>query len=276
MKVKLENLNLNCIVYSSEGKPAYDVLALHGFTGSANDWNFLIPSLSRNNNVFALDLIGHGQSDSPDDLSMYSTDSIIEQINTTIEQISATNLILIGYSMGGRAALSYAVSYPGKVSGLILESTTWGIPEENFRNERIKSDKKLAEYILSNDVEKFVDYWMNLDLFATQKKLPAKILSDVRKNKLKNNKIGLANSLLGFGTGSMPPLHNLVNKIKAPALFITGEHDSKFTQINSEIKKHILNAAHITIPGAGHNVHLEKPDEFINVINNFLNKLIFL
>lgn len=276
MKVKLENLNLNCIVYSSEGKPAYDVLVLHGFTGSANDWNFLIPSLSRNNNVFALDLIGHGQSDSPDDLSMYSTDSIIEQINTTIEQISAANLIIIGYSMGGRAALSYAVSYPGKVSGLILESTTWGIPEENFRNERIKSDKKLAEYILSNDVEKFVDYWMNIDLFATQKKLPAKILSEVRKNKLKNNKIGLANSLLGFGTGSMPPLHNLVNKIKAPVLLITGEHDSKFTQINSEIKRYILNAAHITIPGAGHNVHLERPDEFINVINNFLNKLIFL
>ena len=51
-----------------------------------------------------------------------------------------TNSFLIGYSMGGRAALSYAVKYPEKLAGLILESTSAGIADEKLR--RRKSSKR--------------------------------------------------------------------------------------------------------------------------------------
>ncbi len=74
--------------------------------------------------------------------------------------------------MGGRAALSYAVKYPEKLAGLILESTSAGIADEKLREERVRSDEKIIKIIEEKSIEEFVEYWMNQDLFASLKNLP--------------------------------------------------------------------------------------------------------
>ncbi len=275
MKIKLSDTVLNCEIYSAKEIHAYDILLLHGFTGSAFDWNFLIPSLKKEYNVYAMDLIGHGNSDCPDNPELYTIDPTISRTDEFISKFLGRKPVIIGYSMGGRLALSYAVKYPDKINGLILESATWGIKESNLREGRVDSDKKTAEFILSNDIEKFVDYWMNKNIFASQKRLPGEQLKKIKSQKMKNNKTGLANSLLSSGTGSMPPLHDLINKIKVPVLLLTGGLDEKFSQINSEMVKYLDNARHLIIRDAGHNVHLEKPEIYINVIMDFLKNINF-
>ncbi len=56
----------------------------------------------------------------------------------------------------------------------------------------------------------------------------------------------------------MPPLHDKLHLIKCKTLLVTGELDTKFTQINSELVKSFPSAKHVVIKNAGHNVHLEK------------------
>lgn len=271
MKINYKNITLNLEIVQRNNSGEL-ILFLHGFTGSSEDWKQIAKNIDGKFNTAFLDFIGHGKSESPDNEKLYSVESIIEQIDEAIKKITKNKIILAGYSMGGRAALSYANKHREKLKALILESATPGITSETVRAERIESDEKLEKFILENPIEKFVDYWMNIDLFETQRNLPKEKLKLVRENKLKNNPVGLANSLKGFSTGKMPPLFENLKDIKVKTLLISGELDEKFSTISLNMSKLLPFSQNVIIKGGGHNTHLEKPEEFVIMVNNFLKQ----
>jgi 2-succinyl-6-hydroxy-2,4-cyclohexadiene-1-carboxylate synthase len=201
------------------------------------------------------------------------SDELVKQILFVITEFKIKKVILCGYSMGGRAALNFASAYPEKISALILESTSAGIEIETERKAREIADKKLADFIYSYSIEEFVNSWLDSELFSSLKQLPEEKLKKLKTSKLHNSKIGLINSLIGFGTGVMPFIGNQITKMNFPVLLITGRHDSKFTQINTDLVNQFLNAEHKIIEGAGHNTHLEVPIKYNTVINQFLKKI---
>lgn len=268
MLISYKNIHLNYEILNSNPLAPY-IFLLHGFTGSSNDWIEPSKYFLRNYNIIAFDVIGHGKSSSPDDVNLYTQEEIVEQLKAIIQFFTQDKVILLGYSMGGRIALSFAVRYPDMLQGLILESTSAGLLNEDERKSRYESDLKLTEYINSHSMNEFINYWVNIPLFTSQKKLN---LSESKSEKKNNNKIGLINSLKGFSTGRMNPLHKHLHKISFPTLLITGELDTKFTTLNKDLNKNIITSTHIIIDDAGHNTHLERPQEFAQTINNFLIK----
>jgi 2-succinyl-6-hydroxy-2,4-cyclohexadiene-1-carboxylate synthase len=250
-----------------------NVILLHGFTGSSEDWKEIIPRLSADFNYYAIDLIGHGNSDSPPGKEFYSAASIVGQLKEFSSKVIKEKFILIGYSMGGRAALSYSTKYPGSIKGLILESSTAGIKNETERIKRIKSDEELSEFIENHSMEEFIDYWMNLDIFNTQKRFANSKLTAIKNSKINNSKTGLSNSLKGFGTGIMPDYFAELKNLNFKTLLITGDLDEKFRLINNEMASSLPYAKHVSLKNSGHNTHLETPDAFVNTVNNFLNEL---
>jgi 2-succinyl-6-hydroxy-2,4-cyclohexadiene-1-carboxylate synthase len=243
---------------------------LHGFSGSSKDWKNIVNILPARTQVVTIDLIGHGKSDSPKDISPYSPDEITTQINSVITKLELEKVVLVGYSMGGRAALTLTKKYPQNISGLILESTSPGVAGQDERLKRKKSDEKLSGLIERKGIKNFVEYWMNLPLFQSQQKLQNEILAKIKSEKLKNNPTGLSNSLRGFGQGLMPHLWNDIQNIKNKVLLITGKLDEKYTQINSIMKSKMISAEHKIVPRAGHNIHLERPEVFVSLLKDFI------
>lgn len=300
IKYLINNLKINFDIIEFDFLK-YDILIfLNGFSCSNEEWKevtelLLHPEnhyIDKKFNLIFIDLPGFGKSDSPDDVSFYTQNSLVHLLFEIIHKIldyqtteiaqrksielfnskNISNLILIGYSMGGRLALSFAKNYSHLLKGLILESSTPGFQNSNEKIARIQSDNKLIEMIKSITVEEFIDYWMNQELFQTQKKLSREKLNEIRKIKIENNnKTGLINSLLGFGTGQMNSLWNDLHQIKCRTLLITGESDEKYTIINRRMNELIESSAHSIIKNTGHNVHLENPNDFVNLIFNFLN-----
>ncbi len=272
MIVSSENISLNVELFS-EINPENDTLIfLHGFTGSANDWLQTTKLIDKRFNKIAVDLIGHGKSDSPLNVEKYSPEKINEQLLNIINHFTDNKVIILGYSMGGRAALNFAINRPDKLKGIILESTSAGIEDPEERDIRVKSDEELADFIESNTIETFIDFWMNLEIFGTQKRFSNNLLNILRTEKLKNSSLGLANALRGFGTGRMPYLGDKLSSLNFPVLLITGELDSKFSQINKEIVKKFPSAKFQIVKNAGHNVQLEEREDFIEHTNKFLNQ----
>lgn len=270
MIIKYSDIQLNVETIINDESSGDSVFFLHGFTGSAKDWMSIVPSLNKKFNYYLVDLIGHGKSDSPNEKYYYFIDSIINQLKEIILSLSNSKIVLAGYSMGGRIALNFALQNSVLLKGLILESCTWGISDEHLKKERILQDEKLADFIDNNPIDKFIDYWMNIDLFNTQRRFSSEILGQIRERKLENKKIGLANTLRCSGTGIMKPLYNNIKNIPVKTLLISGELDSKFTDINSEMVILFTIAEHKIIKNAGHNTHLEEPHRFVEAINKFL------
>jgi len=273
MNIISDSVNINFEYFNSFEQKKNTVLMLHGFTGKLDDWREIHGSLNPNFNYIGIDLVGHGKSDSPVNVDKYNPQALSKQINDILVNLSIEQAIIFGYSMGGRAALNFAINHPNKIRGLILESTTAGIGNEKDRMVRIRSDEELADYIESHSIEKFIDLWMSKDIFNTQRRFSNEKLNDIRKKKTLNSKIGLANSLRGFGTGRMDYFGSNLDQINCPVLLITGELDTKFTKINSVLKKIFQNAKHKTIKNAGHNTHIEEPERFVTITNEFLNKM---
>ena len=250
------------------------ILFLHGFTGCAEDWFPIIDSLPENFNYVCLDFIGHGKSDHPVIPEFYNTESIIEQIKTVKERIvKSSKIILLGYSMGGRAALAFSIKYPEDIKGLVLESASAGIKNESERNKRYEEDLKLIEFISSHTMEEFIDFWQDQEMFNTQRRFSNDKLKRLKKTKYNNSKIGLINLLKGFSTGIMPPLHDKLKTLPVKVILISGELDTKYTFINSKIVRGFQKAKHKVIKNAGHNTHLEEPKRFIEIITNYFNQI---
>jgi 2-succinyl-6-hydroxy-2,4-cyclohexadiene-1-carboxylate synthase len=267
-----DTLTLNALDYRvyhhGHGDP---LLMLHGFTGSANTWARLIPTLSRRFHTITPDLPGHGDTASPSEPERYSIDHTAADMIALLETLEVECVHLLGYSMGGRLALYIAARYPQRVTSLILESASPGLKVEQERAARRKSDQTLAARIEREGVESFVNYWESLPLWRTQQHtLTDEAKTALRAERLRHSAQGLANSLRGMGTGAQPSLWPELPALAMPVQLITGEWDSKFTAINREMAALLPRARFDVISRAGHAVHLENPPMFEQSVLKFL------
>lgn len=255
------------VAESGDGPP---VVLLHGFTGSSESWIALRAALDDHFRVITVDLPGHGESSSPADPSRYAVQRFIEDLDVVWEKASIGKAALIGYSMGGRMAVRFALAHPERVSSLVLESTSPGILDEVARQARIKSDAALAYTIQAAGIERFVDYWEGLSLWDSQKSLSAEKRFALRSQRLSNNSDGLANSLRGAGAGDADPVHAQLAALRMPTLIIAGFFDHTYVSHANFMTSAIASSRLEIIQDAGHAVHFEKPDVFAAVVRRFL------
>jgi 2-succinyl-6-hydroxy-2,4-cyclohexadiene-1-carboxylate synthase len=220
--------------------------------------------------IILVDLIGHGESERPYSGKCYQWKVIIRHLNKLIHELALKKYSLLGYSMGGRIALAYALAYPQEIDKLILESASYGECGLIKRLKRRRNDLNLAKNIRQNGIEWFARYWSGLDLFSTQTLLPEAIIDQINERRLSNAPHALSNTLMGSGQGKFPCLKDRISELSMPVLYINGEYDLKYQQIGLEFKKLNPNIQHKIIQGLGHNSHMEDPYAFLEVLKIFL------
>lgn len=241
---------------------------LHGFTGSASEWGEIVIEGLRaaGYRPVALDLPGHGERAGELEGDAYTLEAALASIHAA----HADESPVVGYSMGGRVALHLVNRYPGRVSKLVLESASPGLRSERERAKRRTADEELAGRIVRDGLDSFLEAWEALPIFATQAVLPAETRASVRDRRLKNDIGSLAAALRGLGTGTLPSLWERLPEIVVPTLVIVGELDPKFTEVGRRMVERMPGAYLEIVPRVGHNVHLEAPDVWCEVVSGFL------
>lgn len=262
-------INLNGVNYYYEiegnGEP---LVLLHGFTGDHTTWKN--SNLKQYFQVITIDIIGHGATDSPESFERYSMKQVANDLATLLKRLDIKQINLLGYSMGGRLALSFAMYYPKYIKRLVLESSSPGLKTAEERKKRISHDEKLANMIRNEGITKFVNYWGNIPLFASQKNLPKMQQEAIRKQRLRNSPIGLANSLRGMGTGIQPSWWEQLDSVEFPVLLLAGALDEKFCRIANEMNNKLQNGQVVIFPNVGHTIHVEEPAAFDRTILHFI------
>lgn len=266
-KLIVRGLETNVEVWNDSAEQV--LVALHGFTGSTATWRNLANRLP-NVRIVAIDCIGHGKTAVPEEESRFTMEQQVKDLEEMVTQLHLEKFSLLGYSMGGRIALSYAIAYPERIEKLILESASPGLRTEKERIERRQSDDVLAEKIERNGIPSFVDAWEKIALFDSQKRLPDDVQQAIRKERLAQNEAGLAGSLRGIGTGMQPSNWPYLADLDVPVLLITGSIDEKFCQIAIEMLALLKNAQHVTVNDVGHAIHVENPAEFATIVEKYL------
>ena len=255
--------------WGSKGDPP--VLLLHGFTGHGGSWAAAGERFAAAGYyVVAPDLLGHGRSPYPSSSTRYEMAHAVNDLKSLLDRSVIGAVHLLGYSMGGRLALFFALSYPEMVRSLTLVGASPGISSEIERTERRDRDDALADRIERDGIAAFVDYWTALPLWGSQKRnLSAAQRRQLKEQRLQNRPEGLANSLRGMGTGAQSPLHDRLASLAGPALLLVGEEDGKFVAVNRQMATRMPKARLVVVPGTGHAAHLERPDVFACAVLNF-------
>ena len=116
-EVSLKGLRLHYLDWGTEGEPP--LLFLHGALQQGHSWDFISLALCADYHVLALDARGHGDSQwSPD--GDYSLDAHLQDLDGFVEAVGLERFILVGHSMGGRNAYTYASRRPGRVKALVI------------------------------------------------------------------------------------------------------------------------------------------------------------
>lgn len=249
-------------------------MLIHGFTGSSHAWGEdLVNGLaSVGCPPVLLDLPGHGRNVASLDESDFSLDSALSAIADSGQWPAG----LVGYSMGGRLALHFAAQRPEAVRCLVLESASPGLETQAERRLRRESDDELARVIEHEGVEAFIDQWERLPLFETQGTAdePVQPVQPVRSRlraaRLQNSVEGLAGALRGLGTGALPSLWDALSDIDVPTLILVGSLDRKFVSTGERMAAALPHARLVVVEGAGHAVHLERPDAWLEAVTGFL------
>lgn len=265
MEVTANGVNYH-IRAAGEGPP---LIVLHGFTGASVNWEPFFSSWGRHVQVFALDIIGHGRTDAPANPERYTMNRAALDLVTILDGLAVDRAHILGYSMGGRLALTTAVRYPNRVKTLVLESGSPGLKTQRERAERSKRDEALADRIERDGVASFAEAWGKLPLFATQS---AAAREKLYRQRLQNRAHGLANSLRGMGTGAQASLWNDLSTLAVPVKLVTGEYDEKFCKIAAEMAARLPNADFEAVPEAGHTVHVEQADIFDKMVIEYVTQ----
>ena len=260
---------LNHTLSGDPRRPA--ILFLHGFLGSSRDWDATITALGERFYCIAVDLPGHGASlNLPSD--GYTMEGASRYLTDLLDSLDVRRAVIVGYSMGGRLALYFALRHSERCSGLFLESASPGLESPQERNERRRTDEEKATRLESGNFDEFLHGWYQQPLFASLAK-NGELLQKTIESRRRNEPGELALSLRGMGTGSQPSLWGEIAGLRPPALAVAGELDEKFVGIGRRMGSHSPKIRFAEVARMGHNAHIETPKAYLNLLRDFLESL---
>ncbi|MDE3131100.1 MAG: 2-succinyl-6-hydroxy-2,4-cyclohexadiene-1-carboxylate synthase [Acidobacteriota bacterium] len=229
------------------------LVLLHGFTNSGASWQPVISGLGERYRAIAPDIRGHASTGGVEPVTLRA---VIDDVAA----LTPEPFTLAGYSQGGRIALHVALALPHRVTRLLLIGASPGLADDAEREQRRLADERLAERIESLTIGDFAQQWAQTPILSD---IPADIAAISHQDRLQSTPQGLAAALRGLGTGALPPVWRRLPELQMPVELLAGERDRKFTALAREMARCIPRATVTIVPGAGHAVHLERPDAVV-------------
>lgn len=235
------------------------VVFLHGLLGSGEDWQSSLEHLGDLPTI-AIDLPGHGLSALE---SCNSFRDCCDQISDAVlTQIAPHRpIVLVGYSLGARIAMSGIAHnyFPSlNIQHLIVEGGHFGLQCSEEKQVRLQNDRQWAERLSSEPIAQVLNDWYQQPVFSSLKHEQRQELIVKRSANLGSS---VANMLLATSLAKQEFLLDLLKESNITIHYICGEEDSKFGQLAKQ-----SGLSFSQIAQAGHNVHIEQPEAFANVI----------
>lgn len=275
--------NIYYKIFGAE-KPGTPLICIHGGPGGSHDYLLSMKPLAENRPVIFYDQLGCGNSDKPEDTSLWTIEHYTEELKLLIEHLNYEKVILLGQSWGAVPAVGYYLANTYKVKALVLsgplissalfiEGARSYLPSlpENIRSTIIKCEES---YDFSNpEYQEAMTYYYNLHLCRMSPWHPllletfGKLNVDIYNTLWGPSEFACNGSLLEYDKTS-----NL-NDIKIPVLYTCGEFDEAAPYIMQNFQKQTPGSELAILKDCSHSHHLEKTDDYNYIVNSFINKV---
>jgi len=262
------------LYYESTGVGDPALILIHGYTGDHTDWDLQVRMFASRHRVITVDLRGHGESSG--NMTNGTIDDFTGDVSTLMKSLNLSKVALIGHSMGCRVALATYLQNPKSVAGVVLiDMSQMG---KGDPNQAIVAAKRAIE---EPGFQEYARRMLNGMFFGDyDRALKDRIVARaMRLDPNYGTRVG--SSFPGWDAAN---LERALSNLKVPLLVIqsTGLDDrlQRYSLRSSEdsswlslVKKLVPTARTEVIPGHGHFVMLEAPDQINKLIDSFVKKL---
>ncbi|MFT4572684.1 MAG: esterase [Hyphomicrobiaceae bacterium] len=243
------------------GRP---VVLLHGMFGSAANWKTVARELASNWDVLALDLRGHGRSAAA---GFTSVPNMAADVAETLAALLVSAPVIVGHSLGGKVAMEFVLREHAQAAGLVIvDIAARAYPPGNQDVVEAMLELEPANYSRRNEV-----------VAALVAKLGNETLAHFLATNVERRDGGLVwrLDLDGLRT-ALPALsgHESFGRYDGPALVLRSENSDYVRDADVETLAELFPQLEVaTVAGAGHWVHWEKRQVFLELLAGFLNSL---
>ena len=234
---------------AASGSGAAHFTCLHGLVDNASIWRRTLPGLEARGRVLVLDQRGHGASDAPP--GPYSRTDLADDVVRALDAEGVERSILVGHSMGGIVAVQAALSHPDRIAGLVLIGST------------------------SECREKVAEWYERIAVAGESQGLGGlrrEIYGDSSSKEIVGDAQGISHVTRMLKSLHSDPLTPKLAALACPTLLLVGEKDPmgpKASQIIHDAMPEGT-AQLRTLPGLGHWLHVEAPDEVLSALDEWL------
>ena len=261
---KTHHYNQHTISYSIAGK-GNPIVLLHGFLENKSMWDAYAEKLQKNYSVVAIDIPGHGESDTVAEVQ--SMELLADIVSEMLSQEKITDAFVVGHSMGGYIALQLAKNHGSHVRGICLfNSTTLADTEEK------KKDRLRAVKVFEKSPKVFINEAIP-NLFAPENlsRFKEEIIT-IKADALACRVDGITACLRGMK--DRPNMLPFLQQTELPVLFIVGKHDPiiPFKRMKEQLTAP-NNVQSLVLEDAGHMCFLEEEKACYNQLEAFAAKV---
>ncbi len=258
-------MKLNYKVYGEQNTDS--LIILHGLFGMLDNWTTLAKRFANDYKVFIIDQRNHGKSDHTNAIDY---DLMTDDLFQFFEEQGIYTANLIGHSMGGKTVMAFTNKFPERVERLVVVD----IAPKKYEPKHTDIIDALCDLpINSLENRQEADEWLSkrIESFSIRQFL----LKNLSRNKngfewKMNLEVIVANYEKIIGDVS------IANGFDRPVLMLYGGDSNYIDQDDFEmLENHYSMIQRHKVLGAGHWVHAEKPDEFYDVVSDFLESPLF-
>jgi 3-oxoadipate enol-lactonase len=258
-------------LYYEESGAGPAVVFAHGAGGNHLSWWQQVPAFSRKYRCVTFDCRGWGLSLDGHDAGPAA---FVEDLRGLLDHLGIERAALVAQSMGGLTCLGFAIAHPQRVWALVMGNTFAGMRREVWltADEGLRSEAQaLWDRRRSTGVRRAL-----APGFARREKEKAFLYKQIRLlNEEGPNRLRTEEQVMRARALERQPdvaaSREALAAIRAPVLFIGGEHDEVMPPPLMEVAQRLIPGARmVVVPGAGHSVYFEKPDTFNRIALEFL------
>ncbi len=263
-QVEVLGHQLHVRIAGAEEKPA--VILIHGFGASLQTWEPWAAALERDFRVISLDLPGSGLSP-PDPTADYSDTRTLQLLIGLLDKLGIERASVVGHSIGGRIAWTFAARYPQRMNKLVL------LAPDGFASPGFTYGVAPSVPAVMQVMRWTLPRWMLRMNLAPAYAEPSVITDSLlqRYFDLLRAPGGRQAMLQRMEQTILVDPVPLLQTIQTPTLLVWGEKDAMIPVANAQDYLQALpNARLVTWPGVGHLPQEEAPDRTLSAVREFL------
>lgn len=246
-----------------EGSP---IVLIHGFGAALDWWDAIAPALAGQHTVIRLDLIGHGGTEAPG--SGYTIGRQAALVKAVLDKLGVGRATVVGHSMGGEVAAALALANPGRVDSLVLIDSPPD-PETMFNLEtRLALQPLIGQGLWRFRTDETLRKALS-QAFVPGFPVPETFIADLWQLTYTAFRHAHENSIAYVAQEGTPARLSNLDSIP-PLLVVFGTEDALISPESATLFESVPGAKLVMIDGAGHSPMVEKPEETLARIEEFL------